>query len=229
MYFKNILLCSFITALFASFLFSLYLEFNVTPIILAAETYEISETSPGTVSSWTPEDGPERSLLTFSANFLTAFAYALLLFSAITFRNTIFPAQGLLWGIAGYLSFFVAPALGLPPEIPGMEAAQLAHRQVWWLYTVFVTMTGLWLLVFGKPWKKAVSVVLLISPHLFGAPQPTIHGFSHPDTLAVEKLTELWHQFIIQTSIANALLWLIMGLASAILAARFIIPSDASN
>ena len=230
MYFKNLLFCAFATAIAASILFSLYQEFMVTPIILAAEVYEIPEAvSSEHTEPWSPEDGLERSLYTLSANFLTAFAYALILLSAMALRDNIRPVQGLLWGGAGYLAFFIAPALGLPPEIPGMEAAQLVGRQIWWLVSVTFTLGGLWLLAFGSFRLKAVSLLLLAAPHILGAPQAEKHGFSHPDPVAVKTLIDLWHQFVLQTSLANALLWLIIGCVSAFLAARLIIPLNESN
>ena len=230
MYFKNLLFCAFATAIAASILFSLYQQFMVTPIILAAEIYETPEvTSSLHAEPWSPEQGLERSLFTLSANFLTTFAYALILLSAMALTDNIRPVQGLLWGGAGYLAFFIAPALGLPPEIPGMEAAQLEGRQIWWLASVTFTIGGLWLLAFGSFRLKAVSLFLLAAPHLLGAPQAEKHGFSHPDPVAVEALIDLWHQFILQTSLANALLWLIIGCVSAFLAARFIIPLNESN
>ena len=103
-----------------------------------------------------------------------------------------------------YLIFFVAPSLGLPPEVPGTEAANLKDRQLWWLMTVFDTAAGLWLLVFSKTkLNKLFGAVLLISPHSIGAPQPEVHSSAAP--------AELAHTFIIATAFANAVFWLALG------------------
>ncbi len=223
MFFRNIVLCSFVAAFFASLAYGFYQQTMVTPIILQAELFEIPEAESGP-EPWSPEDGLERSLFTFSADFLTAFAYALILLSLMASRPQITVLQGIAWGLAGYLVFFAVPALGLPPEIPGMQAADLVARQIWWLVTVIFTAGGLWILAFSKMPLRLVSVLLFIAPFLIGAPQPEKHGFANPEPMAVEKLEALWHQFILQSCIANALLWLIIGVISAWLTAKYIMP-----
>lgn len=40
--------------------------------------------------------------------------------------------DGRLARMAGFAAFTVAPALGLPPELPGMMAADLGPRQARW-------------------------------------------------------------------------------------------------
>ena len=43
---------------------------------------------------------------------------------------------GLAFGVAGFIAVALAPALGLPPEIPGSGAAELGARQTWWFFAV---------------------------------------------------------------------------------------------
>ncbi|NOQ16305.1 MAG: hypothetical protein GQ581_04530 [Methyloprofundus sp.] len=223
MYFRQVFLIACLTAFLASFGFSLYQFSFVNPIIFAAENFEIAETGISiAVEPWSPEDGIERSFFTFLANFLMSLAYGLILASAMAFRGTNSALKGLIWGMAGYLTLFVAPSLGLPPEIPGMAAAELSQRQNWWLLTVILTGIGLAVLAFSPRYYKGAGIILLILPHLIGAPNPAIHGFSHPDPNAITVLMELWQQFIIQTSIANALLWIIIGLSTGYLCRKFI-------
>ena len=131
--------------------------------------------------TWEPADGVERIGFTVLSNVLTAVGFALVLLAAmaILFRRSAARRQaatkldwryGLLWGLAGYAVFFVAPALGLPPEIPGAEAAPLESRQIWWVLTVVATAAGLAGAAFGKsPWRWA-ALALLVVPHLLGAP-----------------------------------------------------------
>lgn len=112
--------------------------------------------------------------------------------------------RGLIWGLAGYAIFFVAPSLGLPPEIAVTEAANLQERNTWWLMTVFDTALGLWLLVFAQTKQnKLLGAILLLSPHLMGAPQPEMSSTVAPQ--------ELINTFIVSTAIANALFWLALG------------------
>jgi cobalt transporter subunit CbtA len=82
----------------------------------------------------------------------------------------------LLWGIAGFVAFQLAPALGTPPELPGTPAPDLGDRQLWWWFTVAATATGLALLAYGrKPVFVGLAVVLLAAPHVIGA--PSLEGF----------------------------------------------------
>ena len=229
MYFRNLVFSAFAIAIVAGLFLSIYQEFLITPIILDSEVYEIAEPAGAhadAVEAWSPADGMERSGFSLVSNLLVCFAYALLLLSAMAVKSSLKVRQGIFWGGSAYLSIFAAPALGLPPEIPGMEAAYLEGRQAWWLLAVLFTAMGLWLIAFSKMTFKGLGVVMLVIPHLIGAPQPEFHGFANTDPQAVSALTALWHNFIIQTSLANALLWLIIGMLSAFLTAKFIHPLD---
>ena len=235
MYFRQIFLISCLSAIAASIGFSVFQWYLVNPIIFSAELYELAGPLDsgvlGQVEPWGPEDGIERSLYTLLANFLMALAYSLLLASAMVFSGSSSTLKGIAWGMAAYLSVFVAPGLGLPPEIPGMQAAELAQRQNWWLLTVSLTAIGLAVLAFSPRYYKGAGLILILLPHLIGAPVAEIHGFSHPDPDAIAVLTELWQQFILQTSIANALLWFIIGASTGFLSHKFIdaVPSLQSS
>lgn len=229
MYFRNLVLSAFIIAIVVGAIFSVYQAVFITPIIVDSEVYEVLEPATNHVEAWVPEDGLERESWSFVTNFLLCFAYGLVLLSIMATQTSVTAVKGLLWGTAAYLSFFVAPSLGLPPEIPGMEAANLEGRQSWWLLTVILTAIALWLIAFYSPMSKVVGVLLLLIPHFIGAPQPEIGGFINTDPKAIEALTQLWHDFIIQTSLANALLWLLIGGLSGYLIKKFIYSIDNKN
>src|SRR5260370_596802 len=100
---------------------------------------------------WAPETGIERAAYTLVADLLTAIGFALLLAAGFTLRGgAVTWRDGLFWGLAGFATFTLAPGLGLPPAIPGTEAAPLAARQIWWLATVASTGCGLALLAFTR-------------------------------------------------------------------------------
>jgi cobalt transporter subunit CbtA len=108
-------------------------------------------------------------------------AYALILVAgfglARIWGHTITAREGLLWGIAGFASFQLAPAMGLAPELPGTIAADLGARQVWWWGTVAATGGALALLAYGRGALAALCAVLLIAaPHVIGAPE--LDGYS---------------------------------------------------
>lgn len=161
---------------------------------------------------WKPENGVERTAYSVVANITIGVAFGLLLAAAFSLRGArkVGWRAGLLWGAAGYLVFFAAPSLGLPPEVPGTAAAPLAARQGWWIATATSTAAALYLLAFvrSRP-LKALAIALLVAPHLVGAPQPEVEASAAP--------VELAHAFIYATALSNAFFWLLLGaLAGAI-------------
>lgn len=112
---------------------------------------------------------------------LTYIAYALLLTAgfglAQVYGKAIGLREGLLWGLAGFAAFQLAPAMGLAPELPGAMAADMTARQVWWLGTAVSTGLALAVLGYGKGALSLALVALLLAlPHVIGAPHPV--GFS---------------------------------------------------
>lgn len=131
-------------------------------------------------------DGEEAS--TFTRNLWTTVffglvyvAYALILVAgfglARVYGKNITAREGLIWGIAGFAAFQLAPAMGLAPELPGTLAADLGERQVWWWGTVAATAVALGLLGYGRCLvTTGIAVLLLAAPHVIGAPE--LEGFS---------------------------------------------------
>lgn len=108
-------------------------------------------------------------------------AYALILVAgfgiARAFGREVTARDGLIWGVAGFAAFQLAPAMGLAPELPGTIAADLGARQVWWWGTALATAGGLALLGYGRgPVAVVAAFVLLALPHVIGAPE--LEGFS---------------------------------------------------
>ncbi len=175
-------------------------------------THEHHEHDDG---AWAPQDGLERQFYTAAANVVTAIGFALVLVVASELLGGIASwRQGLAWGFAGFAAFSLAPGLGLPPELPGMPAADLAARQVWWVATVAATAAGLGLVAFGRSALLAgIGVALIVLPHLIGAPQPESHDSAVP--------AELHHSFVVAVTVTNLLFWLALGAAIGLLRPRF--------
>lgn len=216
------------SGLLAALLLTLLQSFWVAPLILQAETYESAapaaehhshdgeaaaahEHAAGHEHSdeaWSPEDGWQRILSTTGGNLVVAVGFALILAALYSLREPNRVATGALWGLAGFAVFCLAPTLGLPPELPGTAAADLGQRQSWWIGTAAATALGLALLVFARHWLfKVLGVVLLVVPHMIGAPQPDVHQSLAPEALET--------QFKVASWLTNAAFWLALGLLSA--------------
>lgn len=208
----------FLVALLAGSIAGLFLagiqHYTIVPMILEAETYEVVGgheahvgEQPG-AAVWAPEEGTERTFFTAINIVFVGIGFGLLLTACYTLCRSITWRSGILWGLAGFAAFHLAPALGLPPELPGDAAAGVGVRQVWWLLTVAATATGLWVIVFQPVnYLKFFGAALVVLPHLFGAPQPEVHGGLAPE--------DLRSAFIFTSLITNAIFWVVLGLLSA--------------
>lgn len=160
----------------------------VQPVLLHAELYESGELVHfGAAATTAAEARAGLDLmrdglsLLFTTLVYTGYAFLLVALMALAGErgHAVTPRQGLVWGLAGFIALQFAPAVGLPPELPGAAAADIGLRQVWWFGTAGATGVALWLLAFGRGWPSwAVAAALLAAPHLIGAPQP--EGFTGP-------------------------------------------------
>ena len=180
----------------------------------ADEAHGDATTAQHQAAQWQPAEGTERLMFTALANISLAVGFALLLTSALFLHggSTGWRA-GLAWGLGGYLVFFIAPSIGLPPELPGTVSAPLAARQLWWISTVASAGAGLALLYFGRRSLKIIGILFLLLPFLIGAPHPDIAAESLPHALT--------QAFVIATALANGLFWLVLGTSTAQLYKKF--------
>ena len=192
---------------------------KTTPLILHAEVYENAETTKNHASGsetatqgesseaeeWGPEDGFERHAYTLLSDLLSSFGFAFILVGAIALSGRqVDWRKGMIWGLCGFAAFFAGPSLGLAPEVPGMAAADLMDRQIWWLGTVAATAGGLAIVFFARTTGlKVVGFALIVLPHLIGAPGHEIHPGGVPAELAA--------QFAAATLAVTGLFWLVLG------------------
>ena len=191
---------------------------KTAPLILAAEVYEDQaaghqptpanpEQAPAAQpeEAWAPADGFERGAFTLLMDALTGIGFAFLLAGAISLSGRpIDWRRGVLWGLSGFAAFFAAPAFGLAPELPGMQAGDLGARQAWWLATAAATAAGLGLIALQpKTAIKALGAGLIVLPHLVGAPHPEFAPGNVPAEMAAE--------FAIATLVVTGLFWALLG------------------
>ena len=185
-------------ALFAGFcagLVAAALQFMlVQPVLLHAELYEggaLVHFGAEAVSAHPELPGfdPVRDGLSLLFSALIYVGYALLLVAAMSMAAErgfeINARTGLIWGVAGFVAFHFAPAVSLPPEVPGVAAGDVGARQIWWWSTVAATAAGLALIGLsrsGAAWT--LGAALILAPHVVGAPQPDSFAGPVPPEIA---------------------------------------------
>jgi cobalt transporter subunit CbtA len=211
------LLTSALFAGFAAGLIAAILQFLfVQPVLLHAELYESGAvTHFGATGS--DANGPGWSFDALRDGFSILFSaliyvgYALILIAAIALADEqgmkFTPRQGLLWGLAGFVTFQFAPGFSLPPEVPGVAAADVSARQVWWFFTAATTAIGLSLFAFGTTWFLwGIGGVLILLPHVIGSPQPhTFVGTVPPEIASL---------FVSRSLGVGIVIWSLLGILS---------------
>ena len=181
---------------------------------------------------WEPENGFERIGWTWVANSLHAFSMALLVFAVMGVwlyrRGASVGSLALAAWVtaAGFVSLHLWPSLGMPAEVPGVEAAPLHARQVWWVLAVGSAAGACAVAGFVRAsWRWLVAAALLALPFVVGAPQlqgDTLAGF---DPEAHAALSQLGTQFIWATTWVALSFWASMGVVGGLAFQRWVRPS----
>lgn len=224
----RVLTVSILAGLLAGLIVAALQQVTTTPLILKAETYENATAAPASSPAafngeariilahggadhaegaehdeWKPQDGVQRMLFTSTATIGTAIGFAaLLLAGMLAAGEAIDQRRALIWGACGFLAFGLAPGMGLAPELPGAASAALQARQLWWVATAIATAAGLFLFLrHDAAWLKLVAVVVILLPHLVGAP--------HAPTPESKVPAELAAHFTSLSLGIQAALWLV--------------------
>lgn len=204
------------------------LQFALTsPLILAAEKYETAEAvapahhalanplivlahaghDHGGEPQWQPAPGLPRLAFTALATLVSGVGYALLLGAVLVAAGrAVTPSEALKFGIGGFLAASLAPAIGLPPELPGIAAAGLESRQLWWVATALATAIGLYLVAIRRgPVAIGLGLALIVAPHVWGAPHGPEEISAMPPVFAA--------QFAARSLAIGFAFWAVLGLA----------------
>ena len=241
--FRNAVFTAAAAGLLAGLILAALQTYATVPLILQAETFENAgepahdhgaapaETTAEVAAApaeadhhgeetWAPADGFERFAYSLAVNIVSGIGFALLLVAASELAGGISNwRKGVIWGLAGFAVFTLAPGLGLPPELPAMPAADLFARQVWWIGTVAATAAGLALIAFrGSAPLSILGVALIVLPHIIGAPQPDSHESPIP--------ASLHHQFVVSVTVTNLIFWVALGGIVGLVRQRFLGPAS---
>lgn len=215
------LLTSAVFAGLAAGLIAALLQFAfVIPTLLEGEMFETGvrvhfgpDGSPQSDRGAPPLAGDlSRHVMTVGFNIVTYVGFAFLMLAAMAFAEMrgltrITARQGIVWGLSGFLAIQLAPAIGLPPVLPGTIGPEVAVRQAWWLGTIAASCVGIWIIAFSRGPLALAGVVLLAVPHVVGAPLlDTYWGVAPPELAA---------QFVTYSLGAAAAAWAALGFFSA--------------
>ena len=222
---SRVLTGALIAGLVAGFLAAILNLWTLTPLILEAEAFEgtavhLHDDGTEHVHAAPGEEEPGGSGRAFGTVAMTLVAYAgfgLALGAAMAAaaRNGyhLDARRGLIWGLAGFAAVQLAPAVGLPPELPGMDSADLSARQSWWVLCVGATSLALAAMAFGRGTAWLVlGAALILLPHAVSAPQPATHESLVPPGLAAA--------FATRSLGVAALSWAVLGTLAGALAER---------
>lgn len=214
--FQRIFLTALIAGAVAGLVAAGVQRIKIIPLIEQAEVYETAEAhgrhgGAGVAEAWEPQAGLERAAYTALADVLAGIGFAFLLTGAIALASLrgygVDARRGILWGAAGFAVFVLAPAFGLPPLPPGVEAAELVQRQAWWIATAAAAALGLGLIVFPRRLVyRVIGAGVLILPYVIGAPELPEIGSKVPPGLAAE--------FVLASLAAAGVFWLLLGVIS---------------
>jgi cobalt transporter subunit CbtA len=211
----RVLLAVVLSGIAAGLVMGLIQHVRLTPLILEAETFEHvvhghgGEAHSHGDTTWSPTNGLERTAYTTLTAVISAVGFGLLMIGvALTLKIPFNQKNAWIWGLCGFAAVSLAPAIGLPPELPGMPSAAFNSRMFWWGGTVMMTGMGLASLYYVYIGKSAWSpaTTFLLWPHIFPAPQTTSETASHlPAHLAA--------QFVTASLSANLVMWLVLSIA----------------
>lgn len=198
----------------------------------------VAHSHTANVAAWSPQAGAERTAYTVLANVLNAVGTALLLLALMAFvsRQRAGLGQsapqtvgrtvrhGLLWGGAAWVCLFALPALGLPPELPGMQAAALHTRQLWWVLAAVCGAGGLAVLFMVQSSWRVLGLAVLALPFAIGAPEQLGSPFAGLSADAAVQMQALAKRFVLATALASALQSLLLGVLCLAAAKRWLNP-----
>jgi cobalt transporter subunit CbtA len=208
----RILLAAVLAGLLAGLAMAVIQHVRLTPLIVQAETFEHTghghsgEAHGSGDQEWTPATDLERTAYTTLTVMVTGAGFALLLAALCILGNkSITMANAWVWGLCGFAAAAFAPAINLPPQLPGMGAIDFTTRQFLWLATVAATAGGLWFLAFAKSYGvKLAGLALLVLPQGYALPVPAPGLSALPAELAT--------RFTTASLAANLVFWLLIAI-----------------
>lgn len=212
--FSKLLTSALIAGAVAGLIAALLQLYFLQPVLLHAELFEegtLLHFGPAPMSEMVvdlPGFDPQRDLLSVAFSMLIYAGFGLMMVAGFSFaegRGAVINARtGLIWGVCGFIAMHMAPGFSFPPEVPGVAAADITARQIWWVLTVATAAIAMALIAWGTgPVAWLAAIVLLLAPQVIGAPQPEIMTGPAP--------TELGSLYTARALAVNLMGWCFLG------------------
>jgi cobalt transporter subunit CbtA len=225
---KTLLSGGVIAGAIAGLVVAVFQFFLIQPLIVEAERYEAGELVLTAIDRALPAPAPNpmevashdmqgaegmegplvRNGLTALALILTWSGIGLLAGASLMAYRSMPDGETIsatTLALSGFAALTLAPAAGLPPELPGMVAAELADRQLWWFATVATTAAGIFLAAGLQSWlARLLGLTLILIPHFWGAPLPPTSAATVPPELAA--------LYAVRVLSVNLIGWLVVAL-----------------
>ena len=226
------LYCAVVAGVLAGIILFALQHWTTLPLIHQAERYEKTETvaHPSIQAGDAPQVSREggqgvsqevgqvdvvraastRAAYTAVGDVLVAAGFGMLLAAMYALSGKFGLVWGIVWGLAGFATFHLGPALVVPPLLPALDAAPLHLRQSAWIVAALATGLGLAIFAFGPRGAKLAGVMALCLPVVLFRYLFPLAGAQAPS----EALSVLEHLFIVRTLGDNLILWLVLGAIS---------------
>jgi cobalt transporter subunit CbtA len=187
-------------------------SWTTLPLIHQAERYERAEAPvhPQSHANERSDNQLIRAAYTTTGDVLVGIGFGMLLAAMYALSGKSGLVPGVLWGLAGFATFHLGPALVVPPSIPALELAPVSLRQSAWLIAAFCTGLGLSIFAFGPKAAKIGGLLLLFLPSVLFRLLFSVSGSDIPSP----DLSALQHLFSVYVLGDFLLFWLVLGALS---------------
>ncbi len=187
-------------------------SWTTLPLIHQAERYETAQAPvhPQSHANESSDNQLIRAAYTTTGDVLVGIGFGMLLAAVYSLNGKSGLVPGVLWGLAGFATFHLGPALVVSPSIPAPELPPLSLRQAAWLIAAFCTGLGLAILAFGPKAAKIGGLLLLFLPSV-------LFRFLFPvsrSDIPSPDLSALQHLFSVYVLGDFLLFWLVLGALS---------------
>jgi len=197
-----------LSGLTAALVLTLLQRWLMLPVLVEVDNYLYAARQPD-LFNITHTIGRDRSLMLALTNIALGAGYALLLVAAMSLRGTSGVWQGMLWGMAGWITFAALPTLTLGVDLSGLASTNDWQRQGWWATSASLAAVGLASMAYARTrWACLSGLLLVLLPLGIGAPARI------EESIIPDQLAQTFHGLRLATLL---IFWLVTGITAGLL------------